>query len=107
MRSASDRAWSAAVLAALAVVLAATCMAGRTLLARTLGVQPAFSDWLLLFVAIAAGLAAAEVLARLGRAGRLPVDATAGPRLPGWPALALTGALAIVIAYAITAAGPA
>lgn len=68
---AAGRLGAAAALVALAVVLAVTCMTGRFLLAHSLDVQPAFSDWLLLFVAMAAGLAGAELLFRLGRSGRL------------------------------------
>ena len=101
----ASRTWAAAVLAGLAAVLVVTCMAGRSLLAGALGVDPAFSDWLVLFVALAAGLGGAELLVRLARAGRLPLDPAAGLRLPRWPLLVLTAAVAIVPAYAVTAAG--
>lgn len=103
--SVAGRAWGAMVLACLALVLAVTCMVGRTLLAGSLGLHPAFSDWLVLFAAIAAGLTVAELLGRLGRAGRLPADPAAGLRLPGWPVLVLTAVAATVPAYAVTAAG--
>src|SRR5262249_57520620 len=63
--SVAGRACGATVLACLALVLAVTCMVGRTLLAGSLGLHPAFSDWLVLFAAIAVGLAVAELLSRL------------------------------------------
>lgn len=96
---------AAAVLVALAVVLSVTCMVGRALLASTLGVAPAFTDWLLLFAAMAAGLAAAELLTRLDRAGRLPLDTAAGLRLPGAALIVLAAAVAIVPAYVATVSG--
>jgi hypothetical protein len=94
-------------LVGLAFVLAATCMIGRALLAAALGVGASLTDWLVLFVAMAAGLGLAELLTRLDRAHQIPVEPAAGLRVPGAPFLVLAAALAIVPAYAATAGGGA
>lgn len=102
---AAGRTRAAVVFVALAVVLSATCMVGRALLASALGVAPAFTDWLVLFLAMAAGFAVAELLTRLDRAGRLPLDPAAGRRLPGAALVVLAAVVAIVPAYLATAGG--